>query len=56
MLHRLASLRGDRRGATAVEYGLIMALIVIVMLVALHNVANVTIDIWDNVAAKVGRA
>ena len=56
MLQRLTSLIGDRRGATAIEYGLIISLVVIVMLVALHNVADVTIDIWNNIATKVTKA
>ncbi len=56
MLSRLMSFAIDRRGATAVEYGLILSLIVIVLLVALANMANVTIDIWNNVATKVVNA
>lgn len=56
MLHRLAGLPGDRSGVTAVEYGLIMALVVLVMLVGLHNFANVTVGIWNDLATKVGNA
>ncbi|USU05829.1 Flp family type IVb pilin [Sphingomonadaceae bacterium OTU29MARTA1] len=43
----------DSRGATAVEYGLILALIVIVMIVALKQVANANTDMWRNVSDKV---
>ncbi|ETI59653.1 pilus assembly protein [Sphingobium sp. C100] len=46
-------LRGCERGATAVEYGLILAMIVLAMIVALSNVANKTINMWDDVENKV---
>lgn len=41
------------RGATAVEYALILAMIVLVMITALTNVANKTIRMWNNVATEV---
>ncbi|HUD91020.1 Flp family type IVb pilin [Sphingobium sp.] len=41
------------RGATAVEYALILAMVVLVMIVALNNVANKTIGMWNNVATEV---
>lgn len=40
-------------GATAVEYGLIVALIVIAMFAALSNLADVTIGMWNDVAENV---
>ena len=40
-------------GATAVEYGLIVALIVIAMLVALFSLADTTIGMWNDVAQNV---
>ncbi|HZF44159.1 MAG TPA: Flp family type IVb pilin [Sphingomonadaceae bacterium] len=43
----------DRRGATAIEYGLIVSLIVLVMLGALKGVANANTGMWNNVAHKV---
>lgn len=43
----------DDRGATAIEYGLIAALIVIAMLTALGSFATETIAMWDNVGAQV---
>jgi pilus assembly protein Flp/PilA len=51
-----ADLRRDSRGATAVEYGLIVALIVIVMVVALKQVARANTDVWQQVSAKVVNA
>jgi len=49
----LAVLGRDQRGATAVEYGLIVSLIVIAMLVAFQNVASVTTNMWNEVSTKV---
>jgi len=43
----------DSRGATAVEYGLIIALIVIAMVAALKQVANANSNVWNNVSTKV---
>lgn len=42
----------DPRGATAVEYGLICALIVLVMLTGLYALAGTTISMWNNVSTK----
>lgn len=46
----------DRRGATAVEYGLIAALIVIAMVTALKDFANTSISMWNNVASVVSKS
>ena len=46
----------DQRGATAVEYGLILTLIVLAMIGALAGVGNVTSGMWNNVNAKVTNA
>jgi len=52
ILARLRMIRCER-GATAVEYGLIIAMIVLVMIAALNNVANKTTGMWNNVATEV---
>lgn len=41
------------RGATAVEYGLILAMVVLAMIVALSNVATKTVGMWNNVTNEV---
>ncbi|WP_375187542.1 Flp family type IVb pilin [Sphingobium yanoikuyae] len=41
------------RGATAVEYGLIIAMVVLAMIAALNNVATRTTSMWNNVSAEV---
>ena len=50
---RLLKLRRDERGATAVEYGLIIALVVLAMVTALRGVASATINMWNLVNTTV---
>jgi len=42
-----------KRGATAVEYGLIAALIVLAMVGALREVASKTNIMWNHVSSEV---
>ena len=49
-LFRLAR---ESRAATAVEYGLIVALIFLAILVGVYALANVTITMWNNVNTEV---
>jgi pilus assembly protein Flp/PilA len=46
----------DRSGATAVEYGLILSLIVLAMIAALQGVATTTINMWGDVESKSAAA
>lgn len=50
---RLTDLIRDTRGATAVEYGLILALIFLTMVMAVRGVASETIQMWNNVSNEV---
>ncbi|NML04431.1 Flp family type IVb pilin [Sphingomonas sp. G-3-2-10] len=43
----------DRRAATAVEYGFILALVVIAMIATLRELAGTTTGMWTNVSTKV---
>ena len=52
----IARLAMDRRGGTAIEYGLILALVTLVMIGALMEMAGVTKDMWNNVSTKVQNA
>jgi pilus assembly protein Flp/PilA len=52
----IRTLMHDRRGATAVEYGFILALIVIAMMASLMSLADVTTNMWKNVTNKVEAA
>ena len=49
MTSLLMRLFQDEHGATAVEYGLILAMIVLAMFAALDGVANETIRLWGTV-------
>lgn len=49
----LARLRRDQRGASAVEYGLIIAMVVLAMFVGLQSVGSTTAGMWNNVSTKV---
>ncbi len=53
MLCLIRRLLQDERGATAVEYALIAALVVISMVAALNNVASTTTNMWNNVSNEV---
>jgi pilus assembly protein Flp/PilA len=52
-MKRFAKLLRDRKGATAIEYGLIVALIVIAMIAGLQLFAGTTIGLWNAVQQNV---
>ncbi|WP_109807464.1 Flp family type IVb pilin [Sphingosinithalassobacter portus] len=52
----LIRLTRDCRGASAVEYGFILALIVLALITSLMALADVTTGMWNNVSEKVVRA
>ncbi len=52
-MRRFFGIFKDERGATAIEYSLILALVFLAMVGALTLVANTTIGMWTNVAAAV---
>lgn len=53
MLNALRALFEDRKGATAIEYGLICGMVVVAIVAAISMLADTTTDMWDNVADKV---
>lgn len=53
MRRRLRALISNRKAATAVEYGLVVSLIVLAWLSAFSGLADVTVNMWDDVAIKV---
>lgn len=55
-MRRFFSLVKNERGATAVEYGLIMAMIFLAMIVGVRNFASETIEMWDYISDEVGSA
>ena len=52
----LRKLRADTRGATAIEYGLIAALIVIAMIAGAAALGGGALGMWSDVATKVDAA
>ena len=53
---KLKTLQSSRSGATAIEYGLIMGLMTLVMVGALASTGNATSEKWNGVAEKAGEA
>jgi len=53
MKHPIGKLLANCRGATAVEYGLILSLVVLGMIAALIAFADTSTGIWNNVATQV---
>ena len=56
MGRRFKKICRDDRGATAVEYGLIIAMIVLAMVAALTQLASSTTTMWNNVSTTVRTA
>ena len=52
-MRNLLRMARDTKAATAVEYGLIVALIFLAILVGVVALANTTIGMWNNVNAEV---
>ncbi len=53
MLEPIKRLLRDQRGATAIEYGLIVSLIVVGIMVALVSLGSNVGDMWDYVADEI---
>lgn len=53
MLKIVRTLVRDTRAATAIEYGLILAMVVIAMVGTLSQLASVTTSMWNNVSSDV---
>jgi pilus assembly protein Flp/PilA len=49
-------LRSDKRGATAIEYGLIAALIVVAMMAGLNTLGGGATGLWGKLEARVAAA
>lgn len=52
----LKAIANDISGATAVEYGLILAMIFLAMLAAVQNFGNTSVGMWNMIAEKVKAA
>ncbi len=54
-LHALREFRQDRRGASAIEYGLILAMVAVAIFASVAELGSLTGAMWDGVAANVIR-
>jgi pilus assembly protein Flp/PilA len=52
----LRKLLRDKRGATAIEYGLIAALVVLGAFLGLKNFATTSVNMWNNVSNTVAKS
>jgi pilus assembly protein Flp/PilA len=52
----LIRIGASERGATAIEYGLIAALMVVVSMGAMGSFGDTAIDIWNDVSSDVSDA
>ena len=55
-MRRFFQIFKDERAATAVEYGLILAMIFLAMMAGISNFANATINMWEYVENSVKSA
>lgn len=53
ILRRMRSFWRDRRGATAIEYGLIMTLVVVAIIASITALGSTTSDLWNGISANV---
>ena len=56
MVTVLKKLRNDDRGATAVEYGLILALVFLAMMAGVEAFGKSAIEMWNNISTTVEAA
>jgi pilus assembly protein Flp/PilA len=52
----IRDLARDQKGGTLIEYGLILALVFVVMMVAVHALATETVGLLDHVKNEVVNA
>ncbi|WP_067736407.1 Flp family type IVb pilin [Novosphingobium naphthalenivorans] len=55
-LRRFSNILRDAQGASTVEYGIILAMVVLVIFVAMQGLANETIGMWNDVSTKSSNA
>jgi pilus assembly protein Flp/PilA len=56
MRRGLIRLMRHDRGATAIEYGLIIAMIVVAIIVGISSLGGATGGMWGNMSGKIGNA
>ncbi len=56
MLKMIQRLAADRKGGTAIEYGLIASIIVVTLVASFIQLSNTTTGMWGNINTKMERA
>ena len=56
MREAMKSLRKDNSGATAVEYGLILAMIFLAMVASVQSMGNQVMSVWEKVSTDSSEA
>lgn len=56
MIRTFARFLADERGATAIEYGLIAALVCVAIISALTTFAGKATTMWNTISNKIGGA
>ncbi len=54
LYHQLRKLYGDQKGASAVEYGIMVALIAVVIIATVALLGNQLVAVFQNVAGALG--
>jgi len=52
----LSTITKSERGTSSVEYGLILAFIVLIVLIAIQATATQTVQLWIDIASKFSAA
>ncbi|KMS60438.1 hypothetical protein V474_01805 [Novosphingobium barchaimii LL02] len=52
----LSTITKSERGTSSVEYGLILAFIVLIVLIAIQATATQTVQLWTDIASKFSSA
>jgi pilus assembly protein Flp/PilA len=52
-MRRFFSIFKDQRGATAVEYGIILGFVFMALIVGVSSVGTANTDLWSNISQQV---
>jgi pilus assembly protein Flp/PilA len=54
-MRRVSAIFKDKKGATAIEYGLILALVFLAMIVGVTTFGQTTSNMWNHVSNSMAR-
>jgi pilus assembly protein Flp/PilA len=52
-MRRFSSIFKDQRGATAVEYGIILGFVFMALIIGVSSVGTANSDLWSNISQQV---